>query len=580
MDRDLTITGILGHDDIMVTIPNGATLVTGKNATGKTSLAKCLAATTAHDNNPHGFAAAYLKLYQKGSGSNGSAALSGGATWTPPNMTVPDDCAPESLPHCVGLEDFLFKPQTSEKDKAGVYESLFLPNDPEQLIRKAWGERDQRQLITVIEQVKAEGWDAAASLYNTNKLNAKRTWDEITGERYGKTKAASWKPTGWRAEIEQASRDEIMNKISELDLEMEGLVTDDAVTADRINRGKAVRDTVLPPKRAQLAKAEEDQTRLATAVEAVKAPLEEARAKADELKNSIKFHMAGLVEVKEQTPSIPCPHCEKPLQIVGGKIEKHDAGSYSESIEANNKAINEKVKAVEAELEPVIADGKEKRKAFDEAQQALDNNKNAVIKLKAEIATHEEQAKDADLKETMTNDAELNKIKNALAVERENLMLLDKFRTANDAHNNAVEYEAIQTLLGPTGCRHECMQESVALINSRLARVCEVSGWPEIKIDERYQSLSNGRPAYATSESEKLRVQWAVSIAIGLLKENVKWIVLDAADTIKDEYWDGLVAVVNLVSQRMIEVRKEFHVVVCATSTATPEGWNTISLDK
>jgi len=59
-----------------------------------------------------------------------------------------------------------------------------------------------------------------------------------------------------------------------------------------------------------------------------------------------------------------------------------------------------------------------------------------------------------------------------------------------------------------------------------------------------------------------------------LLNEKCDMLVIDAADLLRGESWDGLVKVINQLHSK----RQNKHFIVCATDTETPEGWNTIEL--
>ena len=59
----LQVDSVLCHAALSEEIMPGVTLVTGKNTSGKTSLARILAALTAHDPNPAHVSAAQTKVY-------------------------------------------------------------------------------------------------------------------------------------------------------------------------------------------------------------------------------------------------------------------------------------------------------------------------------------------------------------------------------------------------------------------------------------------------------------------------------------------------------------------------------------
>ena len=133
MTTELSISNLFCYAEATIDFEPGPTLITGKNSSGKTSLAYIIGALVSHSQNPAGLSAASAKAYVRDGSIEGSALLDG-VEWAPPGgLTIPIGAKPSAPPHAVGLVDF-FKGRT-KNDRAKVWEGMFLPEDPESILR-------------------------------------------------------------------------------------------------------------------------------------------------------------------------------------------------------------------------------------------------------------------------------------------------------------------------------------------------------------------------------------------------------------------------------------------------------------
>ena len=101
----------------------------------------------------------------------------------------------------LGLTDFL---KLSPKERVTTWEGCFLPSGRDtgrdgggsklasQIARKATVEE-------VLEMLKVKEWPEVEAIFGHKATEAKRTWERITGEKYGSVKAGRWNPLAWKS---------------------------------------------------------------------------------------------------------------------------------------------------------------------------------------------------------------------------------------------------------------------------------------------------------------------------------------------------------------------------------------------
>ena len=157
-------------------------------------------------------------------------------------------------------------------------------------------------------------------------------------------------------------------------------------------------------------------------------------------------------------------------------------------------------------------------------------------------------------------------------------MNLDVFKQLSEAkmnHDNVVEMDKICTLLGPNGARAKVMEKAMDKVRKILALIQSITGWEQIGLLSDYGITANGRPIKLTADNEKLKAQWSMQIASAILTQS-QWVVLDKADTLRDESWAGLVLLMDRIATRY----ENLKIVVCGTSVGgqAGEGWNVIEV--
>ena len=580
---EINITNLFCYENLDLEIPVGPVLVTGENSSGKTSLARILAALTCHDANPAHLAATSAKAYIRDGALEGAAEMDG-VTWMPTSgLTVPTGQKPKAPPHAVGMVNFLSG--KSKDDRAKLWEGLFLPKDPEPILRPVWTLPDN-QLLSVLKTIveaKKEGWEEARAIYHGQQLASKRRWEEITGQRYGAKKAAEWRPDDWDTDLDGQSEDDVRTAITEAQDALRMLGRKQAIAQDRIDRGVEVRDTELPALAKQIIELEalivdaeaivkQYTAEKRTAMEAQAIPsktMGDKQSEANVLKKRIKALETG--------DPIPCPHCGEDLAVDAGQITVYKLGDIegAQKLRDQMPGIREGYDAAKLEREEKQQEARVASESVLSSQADLQRLKTKLSESTGQRTVLIKQAKDADLEVTEGSDeAERSRLENIRDAALKRMEAFVAQRDALKAHNNVVEQSAITKLLSPTGARAVYMKTHMDKVRKSLASISTRSGWKPITITQQYECTSGGRPAPLIAANERLKVQSAMQMAVVMLDKTCEWLVIDAADSLRDGSWEGLVTIVN----RLAAKREDLHIVVCATSTVAPEGWASIEL--
>lgn len=585
MSRNFKIHNILHHQDISVSIPDNPVMVTGKNSSGKTSFAKTLAAVVTHNNNPWGLSAALSKAYIKNGTIEGNASINNGATWKAPNeMMVPPGVLPEASIHTTGIQNFVIGAGTQKANKSKIYEDLYLPTDPETLLRPAW-KHEEVQLLSVINIIKERGWQSAANNYGDLKKSEGAKWAKISGQQYGKKKAVTWRPDDYTSDMEGISEQALLDERSLAQEAIQKITVTQAVAQERVDYGEKARDEFLPLANEAVTTAQQEYDRKMNAEQVAVNNYKTEKAKTDEITNQIN----KLLSEKKQiivNPARPkgekCPSCQilllrpqgQPLAIMG----ENPPPPNNDLINEQNALIGEQIAELDASLKnynviPLLNE-------YRQMQAEVAATRDLLNQAKGHRDTVAKTALDANLVASDSNDAYLSHHENIRQAAVNKHKAFHKHVEAQRAHENYTHYESIEKLLSANGIRSEYMQVRMDNLRDWLDTISKVTGWLPITITEGYDPLSNGLPAHMTAENEQRKVQWAISAAIAMQDKTCKWLILDAADLLKDESWEGLVKLVDKLQIRAIQKdkRDEFHIVVCATSAAIPPGWSGIKL--
>jgi len=570
----LSLTNMLGHPYFEHDFQPGPTLVYGPNSAGKTSIALSLAAVTAQQANPLHLPNQEKKLYVTKGSAEGTAALDDGRViWTGDAISETGGEGAETLPHAVGLVDFCASHRNAS-DRARAWEALFLPEDPREILEPHWTHTKQ-QLDALVKQIETEGgWEGAFKDYQAQGRHAKREWKRYAGENYGKAKSKTWKPRKWREGLEEESEESLTAKLADIRDARNRLVAVQAVSAEEISRARHARDVVLP--------------KLKTERELIQARLHAHGKKLGELTKDFREKEARTRELKidfqrakdalKATPPHKCPHCD-------GGLELSNTGQGT--IIDPWTPPQESVEELEQAIKDLAAQGKEAVQRMELAKAAMDAKTKDYEGISQEMHNNAAESKvisegveNADAKESAgVDEAEVERLRNMEEQANDDLLAFKTKRAADREAANVAHYEEICALLGPTGARAELMQEWMHKIRMTVAGLgASVAGWLPVEILRDYSVVSDGIPIRIAAKNEQTKAQWLCQIAIAYVKrDDCDWLILDEADRLKFEDWEGLVKLVRALCHKAPSLK----VIVCATDKGdlVPAGWDVVALE-
>lgn len=561
----LNIESVLCYDDAAFEFKEGKTLVTGENSSGKTSLARILAALLSHQADPAHLGAAHRKAYVNDGRQEGMAQLDD-IVWRPASgeIAVPPSAKPAATPHAVGLVDF--PRNRAPKDRAKVFEGLFLPENPRDILAPAWNLPEQ-QLVAVLEEIENNGWDGAAKLYEARRREAKARWGKITGETYGDAKAAQWVPPNWEARLEGMSEDDLTSALTNAQDELRALTTHAAVDEAMIEAAKAVLANELPAAEAAQRKAEDENRK-------VRGELEKLTKRDRELEENIsKIERNGRKAEAILMSEAPhtCPGCSIGLEIKDGALGRWtppDAELVGKARDFTEKAG------------PAIKKFQDERAALRETiesfEEKLHETSSQVSEQRGRAAALREKAKLADaeatpqVSEAMRSKAEQveDQAKRALEAHR-------RYHAARLELANVVDNDAVVRLLAPDGARGQHMRKHMGQVKEFLEWARGITGWEPIEVSDSYMITSAGRPVHLAAHNEQMKAQWLLTLASAIFSPSA-WAVLDAADILDGDNWQGLVNLIDSFAEEYKAVTT--RIVVCATEAELPEGWHLTQL--
>ena len=148
-------------------------------------------------------------------------------------------------------------------------------------------------------------------------------------------------------------------------------------------------------------------------------------------------------------------------------------------------------------------------------------------------------------------------------------------RQASDAANNVVHFDEICTLLGPQGARATIMKRGMSQVRNIITSLCNGAKWKMVEVLSDFGMVSGGVPVQLAARNEKLKVQWLCQIVAAIIAKS-DWIILDEADLLQAESWDGMLRVLSAVANKC----PEKYILVCATGLEVeiPTSWARVTL--
>jgi hypothetical protein len=490
---------------------NGVALITGTNATGKTSIAQAVAAVLT--GNPIPMAgirknAAGMLVHTGAAqgqitleGEEGTAMLS----W-PAAKVQTDGSPPQASAIAAGLESLADEARPANRARLL---SPYLKADPTQEDLSEQLPNLKPEHITALwDKIQVDGWDLVYDHAKTTGAEYKGRWHQATGEAYGSKKASSWFPDNW---------DDDLTGMSEQALA--GMLDQDRTTLDDAISNKAIGEVELK-----------------TLEESAARPVDMS-ALEDAVKKAKETHWESIKARNDLPPAqdkgspieIHCPHCENPVIVTqkasGGfslhkitHVSKKEMKDRGLAIAAADGKISHDQDSVWAE-ERKLAEGKRLLKEIKGAQSRLQ-----------EIRSRQEN---------VTSD-QLDACREQVRLSEARLAAFRKKREADRLHATVEANQQVISVLAPDGLRAWKLTKAVGSLNREvLAPLSQEAGWDTVSLNDDLMPTLGGRLYPLLSESEQFRARVTLQVALSRM-DGSDAMIIDRADILDRQGRNGM----------------------------------------
>ncbi len=358
----------------------------------------------------------------------------------------------------------------------------------------------------VWEKIDQDGFDASLERAKDTGRALKQQWSIVTGETYGSQKAETWQPAGWTSDLIDTSEESQQANITGLQAELEDLISRQAIDSDLLNRLKSEVSAEIVDN------------------------LKQSCDVADKNLSSLRNNLLELGQKIDRLPNFEadekqiCPHCGGNLCITHGRIVEYNG--LSDEGKEKIKAQREELKK-EYEQQHIKIENAEKdyQNAFTEYQIAAEKLKQ-LNELQAKSGGNVTE-RDIDIKRE-----ELRKANEGLTA----------FKAAKEAKrlaDNIKENQVIIDALDMSGIRKNSMIKGLGKFNTTLEIICTFAGWGKVSVDNDLTILMNDRPYVLLSESEKMRCNVTLQLAIADYNGD-STVIIDGAELLDKNGKNGL----------------------------------------
>lgn len=372
-----------------------------------------------------------------------------------------------------------------------------------------------------IKPLLRSGFNAAMEQSKTYTSESRGAWKALTGEAYGSDKAEGWMVTipalaDGTPEVSQddliqaqAEHAKAVEEIGKGDQHLGGLRAKREATDSMATRKTEIEEVYLQLYRRQ--------TKLAT----TNTGLEEWKTKIVEAQQKVEAHSGE--------SSCDCPGCGVKLKVVGKGIELFKGKTADLNKQAAAKlGLQQANDAYNLLLRTQAND----LKAVAESEQA-GRDLDAMIATTGEIITDAmiQRVVDAINVQRNLRDAAAAKVE----AMRERLDLIvnaeKKAEQAAQYHEDVKAWTLIAAALAPDGIPGEILAGALKPINSSLAKLSTIAGWPVVSIGADMAITAAGRLYTLLSESERWRCDALIGLAIAIAS-GLRLVLLDRFDVL------------------------------------------------
>ena len=516
MTLHVTATNFRGIRQAELAI-DGLTLISGPNAAGKSSLLQAVAAAVSGRTIPlAGLRKADAGALVTTGAANGSVRIAGDdghaeIAW-PSAKAKSEGTPPQATAFAAGLDHLL---DHKSRERSQILQR-YLGAEPTredlgaelsgfsaEFVDKVW------QRIQDNDTAETSGWDVAHGEAKDKGARLKGQWEQVTGEKYGERKAASWTPDIWDEDLAATSQESLEDTLAREREYLEGLISEQAVSEDERRRLRELADA--QQEREQAAK-EASETLAERRQEH-----EEAKRKRDALPPA------------DKNAGKPCPHCGQPVAVVGSgpRAELQQAEKHITEDELKNR--RDAVARADGQVENRKRAVAEAERAANDAERKAQEARDAAAKL-AELPAEGDQQDSQEVEQAR------ERVRNA----EQRLQAFKTYREARQKHQAVQDNAKIVAVLAPDGLRAKKLAEAAtAFCRDYVQPFTKAAGWPEVTLDETFTPSLGGRTYALLSESEQYRVRVAIQVAMARL-DGSDLVVIDGVEVLDRKGRNGL----------------------------------------
>lgn len=514
-----------------VTLSDKITLIAGPNAVGKSTTARALGMLLAGVTIPEGM----LKknsadLVREGQDGASIALVVGDGQHI--SITYPAAqraTAGSDLPYASNIATGLTSWESLKPDERARLLADLLKTAPtrEDLTAELadCGVSD-READALWNDVLSIGWENTEKSQKDTATKAKGAWERVTGERFGSSKAAMWRPADWTPDLMDVTETSL--KAAEKRAQEE---------RDKAVAGAAVDSAKLEELRVKAADLTDAQAAVLDARAAVTAADEELK-KAEANQQALPLIDTG--------NSVPCPHC---------------GGAVLAEVHHRTRAL----RLAKAEVLP-DAEIKSRQMAKASADGTVENRRGALNAARNALSAAEARQRDAENAAHELAQAEgrsgsldaVTKATDALNTAKARVKAWSDANAAKAEYQKFARADAVAKILSDTGVRKAKLQKVLEMFaDSYLAPLCDGAKWKRVEIAPDLSPTYGGRAWAVLSESERYRVEIILRIALATL-DGSSMVIIDRADVLDQHQRNGLFA--------MLKRLEDLPAVVCMTA--------------
>ena len=350
-----------------------------------------------------------------------------------------------------------------------------------------------KQLDDLWNTIKVLGWDSVHQTTRMKGAEMKGAWEQCTGEAYGKLKAETWMPDGWKPELININVKELTQDIADKKKFIEVALKETAVSGAEL--GKL---TELAEKLPELEQENTEKYRKTIELDAKLNVLREREPK--------------LIHIEA---SQSCPYCENPLEVVLGIVK------------AVEKISDAKLKKDAAELKKLRA-GMEALKV--QIKDAQNESLRAKLRLgEAKVAAEKMKELNFDTEENKS-DVNIETAKARLEESERDLRNYNVKQEADRLHSQIMRQSMLVTALAPEGIRLKVLNDDLAKINLEIRELTAPTEWELFKFDEEMNVMYGDIHYVFCSLSEKLWINTVLQVIVAR-RDGSNMIIVDEFDT-------------------------------------------------